>query len=63
MGMDLLVKLYMNMVRLHGTPISIDRDTWFIARVWEEIHEAMGIELKFNTTFHPQPDGQLEMTI
>ena len=39
MNMDQLVKLYMdNIVRLHGTPLSIvsDRDARFTARVWKE---------------------------
>lgn len=57
MRMDQLVKLYMdNIVKLLGTSISIasNRDSWFTARVWKEFQEAIGIELKFSTNFHPQ---------
>lgn len=53
--MDKLVPLYMdNIVRLHGTPVFIisDGDVIFIARVWKEVLEVMGTELKFSTTFH-----------
>ena len=64
--MDKLVQLYMdNIVRFHGTPVSIvsDRDARFTSKVWKEFQEAMGTELKFSTTFHPQTDGQSERTI
>ena len=66
MSMDKLVQLYMdNIVRLHGTPVSIvsDRDARFNAKIWKEFQEAMGTELKFSTAFHPQTDGQSERTI
>ena len=44
-----------NIVRLHGTPVSIvsDRDARFTAKIWKEFQEAMGTELKFSTAFHP----------
>ena len=66
MSMQQLVKLYTdNMVKLHGTPISIvsDRDARFTSRIWKEFQNAMGTELKFSTAFHPQTDGQSERTI
>lgn len=42
-------------MRIHGTPIYIVsvRDARS-ARVCKEFKEAMGRELKFSTTFHPQ---------
>lgn len=49
MSMDKLIQFYMNnIVRLHGTPISIvyDRDARFTGRVCKEFQEAMSIELK-----------------
>ena len=66
MSMQQLVKLYTdNIVKLHGTPISIvsDRDARFTSRIWKEFQNAMGTELKFSTAFHPQTDGQSERTI
>ena len=52
-------------VRLHGVPVSIvsDRDTKFVSHFWESFQSSLGSKLKFNTTFHPQTDGQLERTI
>ena len=66
MSMEQLVKLYMdNIVRLNGTPVTIvsDRDPRFTSKLWKEFQEAMGTELRFSTAFHPQTDGQSEMTI
>ena len=66
MSMEQLVKLYMdNIVRLHGTPVTIVsyRDPRFTSKLWKEFQEAMGTELRFSTTFHPQTDGQSERMI
>ena len=30
---------------------------------WQELHKAIRTRLDFSTTFHPQSDGQSEMTI
>ena len=52
-------------VRIHGVPISIvsDRDSRFTAHFWKSIQKAMGTRLSMSIAFHPQTDGQSEMTI
>ena len=52
-------------VRLHGVPVSIvsDRDPRFTTHFWKSFQKAMGTRLTMSTAFHPQTDGQLEMTI
>ena len=52
-------------VRLHGTPVSIvsDRDPRFTSRFWKSLQDAWGTRLKLSTAFHPQSDGQSERTI
>ena len=52
-------------VRLHGVPVSIvsDRDPRFTAQFWKSFQKAIGTRLTMSTTFHPQTDGQSEMTI
>lgn len=46
-------------------PASIvsDRDPRFTSRLWEKLQVAMGTKLKFNTSYHPQTDGQSERTL
>ena len=65
-SMDRLAELYVEeIVRLHGVPLSIvlDRDPRFTSRFWNELQSTLGTKLKFNTTFHPQTDGQSERLI
>ena len=52
-------------IRLHGVPISIvlDKDSKFVLRFWKSLQKALGTELRFSTTFHPQTDGQSKRTI
>ena len=60
-SLDKLAKLYIKeIVRLQGIPISIisNRDPRFTSRFWGKLQEALGTQLNFNTTFHPQTDGQ-----
>ncbi|XP_038876526.1 uncharacterized protein LOC120068958 [Benincasa hispida] len=49
-------------VRLHGVPVSIvyDRDPRFTSNFWKSLQAALGARLDFNTTFHPQIDGQIK---
>ena len=59
-------RLYiLEIVRLHGVPVSLvwDRDPRFTAHFWKSFQKAMGTRLTMSTTFHPQIDGQSEMTI
>ena len=61
-----LARLYINeIVRLHGAPMSIvsDRDQRFVSQFWESMRKAMGTNLKFSTTFHPQTNGLFERVI
>ena len=52
-------------VRMHGVSLSIvsDRDPRFTSRFWKELQSTLGTKLNFNTTFHPQTDGQSKILI
>ena len=57
------MELYMaRIVCLHGVPKKIvsDRGSQFTSRFWKGLHEALGTRLNFNTTYHPQTNGQTE---
>jgi transposase InsO family protein len=45
---------------LHGVPKKIvsDRGTQFTSRFGETLYEALDIQLRFNSAYHPQTDGQ-----
>ena len=65
-SMDRLVELYVDeIVRLHGVQLSIvsDRYSRFTSKFWKKLQSALGTRLNFNTTFHPQTDGQSERLI
>ena len=65
-SIEKLAELYVKeIVRLHGTPVSIvsDRDPRFTSRFWPNLQRALGTRLHFSMAFHPQTDGQSERTI
>jgi transposase InsO family protein len=49
-------------VRLHGVPRKIisDREMIFTGRFWTSFQEALGTQLNFSTTYHPETNGQME---
>jgi transposase InsO family protein len=49
-------------VCLHGVPKKIvsDRGTQFTLKFWERLHETLDTQLRFNSAYHPQTDGQTE---
>ncbi|KAJ9548163.1 LOW QUALITY PROTEIN: hypothetical protein OSB04_020706 [Centaurea solstitialis] len=64
--MERLARLYIaEIVRLHGTPVSImsDRDARFTSTFWQSFQREMGTRVNLSTAYHPQTDGQSERTI
>lgn len=60
-----IVDLFIEMiVKLHGIPSSIvsDRDSIFTYKFWIELHKKCGTTLHFTSAYHPQSDGQIEVT-
>jgi hypothetical protein len=51
-----------HVLKLHGPPIAIvsDRDRIFTSNLWKSIFKAMNVELRYNSTYHPQSDVQTE---
>lgn len=56
---------YLNtMVKLHGFPDKLlsDRDAIFMIDFWIQLLTMSGSKLQFTTAYHPQIDGQSEVT-
>ena len=51
--------------RHHGLPkvIISDRDPRFMSTFWRSLFKSLGTELRMSTAYHPQTDGQSEVTI
>ncbi|GLJ27821.1 hypothetical protein SUGI_0546000 [Cryptomeria japonica] len=54
---------FKEVIRIPGLPISIvsNRDAKFIGHFWKTLWQRLGTNLSFNSTYHPQMDGQIEV--
>lgn len=60
-----VAKLFVNtVVKLYSFPdkLLLDRDTIFMSDFWKELLSLSGSTLQFTTAYHPQTDGQSEVT-
>jgi hypothetical protein len=58
-----VAKVFMDQVyKLHGLPASIvsSRDPIFKSSFWKELFSLTHVQLRMNTSYHPQSDGQTE---
>ncbi|GJW98843.1 putative reverse transcriptase domain-containing protein [Tanacetum coccineum] len=65
-SMEKLTRQYLKeVVTKHGVLVLIisDRDGRFTSQFWQSLQKALCIQLDMSTAYHPQTDGQSEMTI
>ena len=64
-GDDYAKLFIVQIVRLHGAPVSIisDQGTHFSSQFWRSFQKGLGTQVNLSTAFHPQNDGQAECTI
>jgi hypothetical protein len=53
---------FTHMIKHHGLPKDIvsDRNPKFTSKFWQALCKHMGLEIKMNTSFQTQMDGQIE---
>jgi hypothetical protein len=56
--------LFKEVVRLHDLPDNIvsKRDTKFVGHLWRTLWKKLGTSINFSSSYHPQTDGQNEVT-
>jgi len=51
-------------IRLHGLPEEIvsDKGPQFASKFWRRLFELLGVDIRLSSVFHPETDGQTELT-